>query len=239
MTSSFPSIDALGDGKSLVMLVDSMGNSLSVVNDARQSFGQRSEEWTERDAKLINYLAAHHHTSPFRGVVFKWFVKAPLFIARQWWKHTVASTYVDDQLGWNERSFRYCSAEDAQFYMPAHFAKQSESNRQASDGYVDADAQVEAKRLYEQALEAAVMAYEGLLAAGVSKEQARAILPSALYTSFVWTCSLQALFHFISLRIDAKSAQSEIAAYARALLILARPVAPEAFAAFEANNYSF
>ena len=154
-------------------------------------------------------------------------------------KHTVASTYVDDQLGWNERSFRYCSAEDAQFYMPAHFAKQSESNRQASDGYVDADAQVEAKRLYEQALEAAVMAYEGLLAAGVSKEQARAILPSALYTSFVWTCSLQALFHFISLRIDAKSAQSEIAAYARALLILARPVAPEAFAAFEANNYSF
>ena len=239
MTISFPSIDPLGDGKSLVMLVDSMGNSLSVVNDARQSFGQRSEEWTERDAKLINYLAAHHHTSPFRGVVFKWFVKAPLFIARQWWKHVVASTYVDDQLGWNEKSFRYCSAEDAQFYMPAHFAKQSESNRQASDGYVDADAQAEAKRLYAQALEATTSAYEGLLAAGVSKEQARAILPSALYTSFVWTCSLQALFHFISLRADAKSAQSEIAAYARALLILARPVAPEAFAAFETNNYSF
>ena len=239
MTSSFPSINPLGDGKSLVMLVDSMGNSLSVVNDARQSFGQRSEEWAERDAKLINYLAAHHHTSPFRGVVFKWFVKAPLFIARQWWKHVVASTYVDDQLGWNEKSFRYCSAEDAQFYMPVRFAKQSESNRQASDGYVDADAQAEAKRLYAQALEAATSAYEGLLAAGVSKEQARAILPSALYTSFVWTCSLQALFHFISLRADAKSAQSEIAAYARALLMLARPVAPEAFAAFEANNYSF
>jgi thymidylate synthase (FAD) len=88
-------------------------------------------------------------------------------------------------------------------------------------------------------LYAATEAYEGLLLAGVCKEQARAILPSALFTSFTWTCSLQSLFHFISLRMDAKSAQYEIAAYARALLELGRPVAPEAFAAFEANNYQF
>ena len=85
---------------------------------------------------------------------------------------------------------------------------------------------------------AATEAYEGLLLAGVCKEQARAILPSALYTSFVWTCSLQALLHFISLRIG-HGAQGEIVAYAKALLELGRPVAPEAFAAFEANNYSF
>jgi len=92
---------------------------------------------------------------------------------------------------------------------------------------------------YADAVQGCIQAYEGLLLTGVSKEQARAILPAALYTSFIWTCSLQALFHFISLRVDAKSAQSEIAAYARSLLALARPVAPEAFAAFEANNYSF
>jgi thymidylate synthase (FAD) len=72
----------------------------------------------------------------------------------------------------------------------------------------------------------------------VSKEQARAILPSALFTSFTWTCSLQALLHFISLRAG-HGAQGEIAAYAKALLELARPVAPEAFAAFEENNYQF
>jgi len=239
MIPSLPSIDPLGDGKSMVVLLDSMGNSLSVVNDARQSFEQRSEEWAERDAKLINYLAAHHHTSPFRGVVFKWFVKAPLFIARQWYKHTVASTYVDDQLGWNEKSFRYCSAEDAEFYVPVKFMRQSESNRQASDGFLDGNAQALALQQYSQALEACKQAYEGLLLTGVSKEQARAILPSALMTSFVWTCSLQALFHFISLRVDAKTAQSEIAAYARALLVLARPTAPEAFKAFEDNNYQF
>ena len=91
---------------------------------------------------------------------------------------------------------------------------------------------------YAQAVEACKQAYAGLLLTGVSKEQARAILPSALYTSFVWTCSLQALFHFISLRIG-HGAQGEIVAYAKALLELGRPVAPEAFDAFAENNYQF
>jgi thymidylate synthase (FAD) len=234
----FRSVDPLKDGKSLVALIDSMGNSLSVVNDARQSFDNRKEQWDEKDEKLLNYLAREHHTSPFRGVVFKWQVKAPLFVARQWWKHTVASTYVDDQLGWNEKSFRYCSAEDAQFYMPDQFLGQSESNRQASAGPVSTSAQSRARLFYVQGVATAKAAYEELIAMGVSKEQARAILPPAMYTSFVWTCSLQALLHFISLRIG-KGAQYEIVAYAEALLELARPIAPEAFAAFETNNYQF
>jgi thymidylate synthase (FAD) len=68
-------LDPLGDGKSALCLLDSMGNSLSVVNDARQSFAAESTEWTDRDGKLLRYLAKHHHTSPFRGVVFKWSVK--------------------------------------------------------------------------------------------------------------------------------------------------------------------
>ena len=232
------SIDPLGDGKSSLRLLDSMGNSLSVVNDARQSFAGESAEWTERDGKLLRYLAKHHHTSPFRGVVFKWSVKAPLFIARQWWKHTVASTFVDDQLGWNEKSFRYCAADEAEFYIPIEFLQQSEDNRQASAGPLPSRSQSLAFAQYAQAVEACKQAYAGLLLMGVSKEQARAVLPSALYTSFVWTCSLQALFHFISLRIG-KGAQGEIVAYAKALLELGRPVAPEAFDAFAENNYQF
>ena len=231
-------LDPLGDGKSSLRLLDFMGNSLSVVNDARQSFAAESAEWTERDGKLLRYLAKHHHTSPFRGVVFKWSVKAPLFIARQWWKHTVASTFVDDQLGWNEKSFRYCAADEAEFYIPMEFLQQSEDNRQASAGPLPSRSQALALVQYAQAVEACKQAYAGLLLIGVSKEQARAILPSALYTSFVWTCSLQALFHFISLRIG-KGAQGEIVAYAKALLELGRPVAPEAFDAFVENNYQF
>jgi thymidylate synthase (FAD) len=231
-------LDPLGDGKSSLRLLDSMGNSLSVVNDARQSFAAESAEWTERDGKLLRYLAKHHHTSPFRGVVFKWSVKAPLFIARQWWKHTVASTFVDDQLGWNEQSFRYCAADEAEFYIPIEFLQQSEDNRQASAGPLAGTSQALALAQYAQAVEACKQAYAGLLLIGVSKEQARAVLPSALYTSFVWTCSLQALFHFISLRIG-HGAQGEIVAYAKALLELGRPVAPEAFDAFAENNYQF
>jgi len=233
-----PAADPLNDGKSQLVLVDSMGNSLSVVNDARQSFASRSAEWTEKDGKLLRYLAREHHTSPFRGVVFKWFVKAPLFVARQWWKHTVASTYVDDQLGWNEKSFRYCSAEDAEFYTPIVFMRQSESNRQASDGPLTSAAQDRASIFYREALGTSRAAYEELVAMGVSKEQARAVLPSAMYTSFVWTCSLQALFHFIGLR-KGTGAQGEIIAYADALLELGNAVAPEAFEAFASNNYQF
>ena len=231
-------LDPLGDGKSSLRLLDSMGNSLSVVNDARQSFAGESAEWTERDGKLLRYLAKHHHTSPFRGVVFKWSVKAPLFIARQWWKHTVASTFVDYQLGWNEKSFRYCAADEAEFYIPIEFLQQSEDNRQASAGPLPSRSQSLAFAQYAQAVEVCKQAYAGLLLTGVSKEQARAVLPSALYTSFVWTCSLQALFHFISLRIG-HGAQGEIVAYAKALLELGIPVAPEAFDAFAENNYQF
>lgn len=230
--------DPLGDGKSSLQLIDSMGNSLSVVNDARQSFDSESTEWSDRDDKLLRYLAKHHHTSPFRGVVFKWAVKAPLFVARQWWKHAIASTYVDDQLGWNEKSFRYCAADEAEFYIPMEFMQQSANNRQASAGPLDTTNQLLALIQYSQAVEACRQAYEGLLLTGVSKEQARAILPSALYTSFVWTCSLQALFHFISLRIG-HGAQGEITAYAKSLLELGYSVAPEAFDAFAENNYQF
>jgi thymidylate synthase (FAD) len=231
-------LDPLGDGKSSLRLLDSMGNSLSVVNDARQSFAAESAEWTERDGKLLRYLAKHHHTSPFRGVVFKWAVKAPLFIARQWWKHTIASTYVDDQLGWNEKSFRYCPADDVDFYLPMEFMKQSEDNRQASDGPAAKREAAIAFNAYAEAIQAAREAYGAMVMAGISREQARGVLPACMYTSFVWTCSLQALFHFISLRID-HGAQGEIVAYAKALLELGHPVAPEAFDAFAANNYQF
>lgn len=76
--------DPLKDNKSRIELIDSMGNDLSIVNDARASFDKASVNLSEKDIKLINYLIKHEHTSPFRGVVFKFKVKAPLYICRQW-----------------------------------------------------------------------------------------------------------------------------------------------------------
>ena len=125
------------------------------------------------DQKLLNYLVKHKHTSPFRGVVFKWQVKAPLFVARQWWKHVIGGTYANDQLGWNEKSFRYCVADDEEFYMPNTFRRQSENNKQASSGPLNGSGQGVAEAAYSDALLVMKDAYRTLLDAGVSKEQAR------------------------------------------------------------------
>lgn len=211
---------------------------MDIVCDARQSFDLETPEFGQREQKLLNYLVAHRHTSPFRGVVFKWHVKAPLFVARQWWKHVIGCTYANDQLGWNEKSFRYCVADEEEFHVPKVFRKQSGSNKQASDGPLEGRAQDIAWNAYAEGLQAMREAYATMIAAGVSKEQAREILPMSTYTSFVWTCSLQALLHFLSLR-QPGDAQSEIQAYANVLAELAEPIVFEAFQAFKVNGSSF
>ena len=238
MTPASNRIDPLMDGISMVRLIDWMGTSLDIVCDARQSFDQTSSEWSEKDQKLLNYLVKHEHTSPFRGVVTKWQVKAPLYVARQWWKHVIGGTFANDQLGWNEKSFRYCEADEEQFYMPRQFRLQSDSNKQASAGPLDQTMNHVAAIEYAKALQQAKQAYRALLTLGVSKEQARGILPTSHYTSFTWTCSLQALLHFIGLR-DKGDAQGEIQSYAQALSLLARPLFKEAFEAFDLHQSSF
>lgn len=226
-------LDPLGDGKSRIELISSMGGDLDVVNDARASFDKISTELTEGDAKLIRYLILHHHTSPFRGVVFKFKVKAPLYVARQWWKHVVASAHLDEQNSWNEKSFRYVQIDDAdEFYIPNVFRLQSASNRQASEGEIPADDALEARAIYESAVQVSYAAYKDLLDLGVGREQARGVLAPAVYTSWVWTVSLQALLHFLGLR-QGEGAQGEIAMYANAIAELATPIAPVTFATWK------
>ena len=227
--------DPLGDGKSRIELIDSMGNDLSIVNDARASFDKTSQELNEKDIKLINYLIKHEHTSPFRGVVFKFKIKAPLYICRQWWKHVIASNHNDEQLGWNEKSFRYVAIDDSnEFYIPTSFRKQSKSNKQASSGSLEEKQNSEAISIYKQQCEASYQAYAKLLALGVGREQARGVLVPSVYTSWVWTVSLQALLHFINLRRGA-GAQSEIGAYAQAIVELIKPIVPVAMESWSTN----
>ena len=224
--------DPLSDGKSRIELIGSMGNDLSIVNDARASFEKVSVELNEKDIKLINYLLKHQHTSPFRGVVFKFKVKAPLYICRQWWKHVIASNHNDEQLGWNEKSFRYVAIDDSnEFYIPKTFRKQAKSNKQATIGSIEESTNKIAISIYEEQCKASYEAYSKLLDLGVGREQARGVLIPSVYTSWVWTVSLQALLHFIGLRRGA-GAQSEIGAYADAIVELIKPIVPVAIEAW-------
>ena len=218
--------DPLNDGKSRIELINSMGNDLSIVNDARASFEKSSDSLNEKDIKLIKYLIKHEHTSPFRGVVFKFKIKAPLYICRQWWKHVIASNHNDEQLGWNEKSFRYVAIDDSnEFYIPQSFRKQSKNNKQATIGSLEEDLNSQAIKIYSEQCQSSFQAYAQLLALGVGREQARGVLIPSVYTSWVWTVSLQALFNFIYLRIGS-GAQSEIGAYAQAIVELIQPIVP-------------
>jgi thymidylate synthase (FAD) len=193
-----------GDGKGHVTLVHYSGNDLSAVNAARVSFGAQREKLNDKDIKLLSYLAKHRHTSPFEHASISFRVKVPLFVARQWMRHRTQS--------FNEISRRYTSV-DIDFFVPAKLRKQHKSNRQASEGVVD-DPNLIA--LYDAQLTRALATYEHLIAEGVCREQARAILPQAMYTEFIVTANLLNWLKFIELR-DHEGAQAEIIEAARAV----------------------
>lgn len=207
-------LDPLNDGKSSLIVLDYWGSDKDVVEDARTSYGRvRSDAFVEKDESLLRFLIKHQHTSPFRGSGIKFHVKAPLFICRQWWKHVVSSAHTEEQLGWNEQSFRYTEP-PMDFYFPSEFRAQSTTNKQVGEGRVK-DQELAAS-FYRKAMECSIEAYYGLLEQGVCREQARAILAPAIYTQWVWTASLQTVLHFIGLR-KGEGAQSEIVAYADAI----------------------
>jgi len=216
-----------------VTLVDSLGSDLTVVNSARVSFGKRKTEMSDGDRKLINYLAAHKHWSPFRHVQLQFHCKVPEFVARQWYKHVVGIAYSDSATvdhAWNEISLRYVDAGEFNFYVPETFRQQSADNKQASmDTPVD-DPGGFLREEYVAHCKSAQALYNKLVAQGVAKEQARGILPLNICTEFYWTVSLQALVNFIHLRKH-PGAQYEIRLYADALEQLTEQVVPVAYAA--------
>ena len=196
----------VGGGR--VELVDVMGDARSVVNAARVSMGRHVTEMGEADARLIRYLWEHEHTSPFRHVTFQFRLRAPIFVVRQWQKHQIGCS-------WNEISGRYVTFED-EAWRPERWRAQSAAVKQGSAGPLDDLSALDAATLYEEAMAHAFETYQRLLALGVAKEQARAVLPLSLMTECFWTASLQAVLHFLKLRLDAH-AQEEIRDFARAV----------------------
>ena len=185
-----------------VTYINHMGDDLTVVNAARVSFGKKSElvegavkqdeqgEYLEmvlsdKDTKLIKYLAKHKHISPFGHCFASFHVKAPVFVARQLVKHKF--------LRWNEISRRYVD-DEPQFYVPDVWRGRSADKKQGSEGEVKTNANVEYHnnvmlKLYKQQLDE-----------GVSPEQARMNLPQSMMTEWYWSGSLDAFVDMCNLR---------------------------------------
>jgi thymidylate synthase (FAD) len=212
--------------KGYVRLVNHMGSDLTVVNAARVSFDKESHELSQRDERLINFLAKHDHTSPFRHATLQFEVYAPLMVARQWWKYVVGSDHVMD--GWNESSRRYVT-EEPTFYVPKEDEWRSapENSKQGSGEPVDAFYIGEHfTRDLIDCIERGIALYESALEHGICAEQARLFLPAyGMYVRWRWTASLQSVCHLIQQRVS-HDAQKEFQEYAKAVLQLTRELFP-------------
>lgn len=220
MAEYLDSVDPLKDGISKIELIDYMGDDVTVVNAARVSFNKESE-WEvpcpdmpvlkHGDGRLINFLARHGHWTPFAHTMLQFRIKAPFFIARQWFRHQVG-------ISRNEVSRRYVR-EQPEVFMPGYLRKAGPDIKQGS---IDEDAGYPARVVMDEALEQAETAYLSLIAQGVCPEQARGVLPLASYTEWVETGSIAAYARIFNQRAP-KDAQQEVRQYALALPALIPP----------------
>ena len=218
--------------KGYVNLINVMGSDLDVVNSARVSFDKYVSELQDKDIKLISYLIKHRHDSVLRHCVMSFEIYAPLFVARQWWKHHVSATSVDGQNGWNESSRRYVT-EEPEFYVPGEWRGVAENKKQGSSGTVESNISDHYNRLLEYHIDTSVDNYDKAMNDGICVEQARLFLPAyGMYVRWRWTASLNALLHFVSLRLD-EHAQWEIQQYALAVAERVKEAFPLTYQAWE------
>ena len=196
----------LPDGIGFVELIDTFGDDLTVVNAARVSFDKTSTELTEADKKLINYLAKHDHISPFFHPQARFRIKMPIFVCREWFRHTIG-------LARNEVSRRYVDS-DPECWVPAadNIRERDPKVKQGSKATAVDDA-VAVHLLMRDQTDSALNTYYTLLDRGVAPEVARSVLPQSMYSEFMETGSLAAYARICKLRLD-PSAQKEIREYA-------------------------
>jgi len=208
-----------------VRLIDIMGDDSSIVQAARVSYGKGTKTVNE-DRGLIRYLMRHRHTTPFEMVEFKFHIKLPIFVARQWIRHRTANV--------NEYSGRYSEMKD-EFYIPEleQIRFQSQINKQGrSEETLDENTSKEILQLLKANQLKSYEDYKALLDKGLTREIARITLPLSNYTEWYWKIDLHNLFHFLNLRLDSH-AQYEIRVYAEAIANIVKVVVPLAWEAFE------
>ena len=200
-----------------VELLETFGNDLTVVNAARVSLGKHVETFTDRDAKLINYLVKHEHTSPFFHPQVRFRLRMPIWMAREWFRHTVGFAR-------NEVSRRY--VDDAPtFHLPADIRTRATNKKQGSGEGIHVVSKLIREDL-EFGCKLALDRYESYIKQGVPPEQARMILPQCMMTEFIETGSLAAYARLCGLRTgpDAQQEIQEVAQKVSEALAVAFPV---------------
>jgi thymidylate synthase (FAD) len=204
-----------------------LATDLAVVNGARVSFNEASQELSERDEGLIRFLMRERHGSPFEHGYFRFIVKAPLFVVREHQRHRAGHSY-------NEWSGRYSKMEP-EFYVPDFVRTQVGKPGSYSFERVDDATRERARQEIDENARRAYAAYERMLEQGVAKEVARAVLPLSIYTKYYWSCNPRSLMHFCGLR-NHEAAQYEIREYAAAAESFLARLMPVTHSAFVANG---
>jgi thymidylate synthase (FAD) len=209
--------------RGFVALDAALATDLAVVNGARVSFNQASQELEERDAGLIRFLMRNRHGSPFEHGYFRFLIKAPLFVVREHHRHRAGHSY-------NEWSGRYSKMEP-EFYVPENVRTQVGKPGAYSFEPVDEETREATREEIRQNAIRAFQTYERLIERGVAKEIARSVLPLSTYTKYYWSCNPRSLMHFCSLR-NHEDAQFEIRQYAAAAESFLERLMPITHAAF-------
>jgi thymidylate synthase (FAD) len=219
--------------KGWIELQDIMGDDLAIVNAARVSY-QGASKGPEKDKKLLFYLLRNRHTTPFEQVEFKFRVKAPVLVWWQWSRHRTWN--------FNAQSGRYTAFEENDFYIPSTWRTQAQSDKQMSDGELEASEGAELTTALLEHYERSFALYQAALNRGVARELARIFLPGfSLYYTWVAKTDAHNLMHFMDLRMGLH-AQNEIRAYATAIFkdffVPALPWTAQAFEQYILNNKS-
>ena len=195
-----------------VRLDDCMADDISVVNAARVSFAKTQQEMDASAVGLINFLMRERHGTPFEHNAFRFHIKCPVFVAREWFRHRIGS--------FNEFSTRYSEVSD-DFFIPRKDEVRSQVGKPGSYTFRVIDGEIAANTvdMIDEANNNAYASYKKLLEMGVAKELARTVLPVSMYTQFYWTVNARSLMNFLSLRL-AESAQLDIRNYAKSVELI-------------------
>lgn len=221
-------IEVLNSGS--VTLKNYFASDLDVVNAARVSFNSYEDEMNNRAVGLINFLIKNKHATPFEHCVFKFHVRCPIFVAREWFRHRWSS--------FNEMSMRYYVPENVDFFMPDPETIRKQVGKPGSYSFEPLN-DVQLKQYTIGRMNAAYLmcenVYRDLIATGVAKEIARSVLPVGQYTEFIWTVNARSLLNFLNLR-NSENAQYEIREYAIAIESIFKELMPVTYDSWLENG---